>query len=46
MGDLKVEFQVKMPKYLSSNQRTILEMLADELGDSSAKRVMNIKRDT
>ena len=41
-GDLRVEFKVAMPKYLSTNQRTILEMLADELGDQSAKRVMNI----
>ena len=41
-GDLRVEFKVAMPKYLTSNQRTILEMLADELGDTSAKRVMNV----
>lgn len=41
-GDLRVEFKVGMPKYLSINQRTILEMLADELGDKTAKRVMNI----
>ena len=41
-GDLRVEYKVSMPKYLSSNQRTILEMLADELGDRSAKRVMNV----
>jgi len=40
-GDLKVEFRVQMPKYLSVNQRTILEMLADEMGDKSAKRVIN-----
>jgi molecular chaperone DnaJ len=40
-GDLKVEFKVSMPKYLSVNQRTILEMLADEMGDKSAKRVIN-----
>lgn len=39
-GDLCVEFKVTMPKYLSSNQRTILEMLADELGDSTAKRMV------
>ncbi|KAL9612266.1 MAG: hypothetical protein Q9167_003134 [Letrouitia subvulpina] len=43
-GDLRVEFKVSMPKYLSANQRTILEMLADELGDTGAKRVMNIGR--
>ncbi|KAL8968425.1 MAG: hypothetical protein Q9197_004893, partial [Variospora fuerteventurae] len=41
-GDLRVEFRVMMPKYLSANQRTILEMLADELGDKSAKRIMNV----
>ena len=41
-GDLRVEFKVGMPKYLSTNQRTILEMLADELGDKTARRVMNI----
>ncbi|KAL8709291.1 MAG: hypothetical protein Q9220_005884 [cf. Caloplaca sp. 1 TL-2023] len=41
-GDLRVEFKVMMPKYLSANQRTILEMLADEVGDKSAKRVMNV----
>jgi molecular chaperone DnaJ len=41
-GDLRVEFKVGMPKYLSANQRTILEMLADEMGDKTAKRIMNI----
>lgn len=41
-GDLKVEFRVNMPKYLSANQRTIIEMLADEMGDKRAKRVMNV----
>ncbi|KAL1302050.1 hypothetical protein AAFC00_002495 [Neodothiora populina] len=41
-GDLRVEFKVQMPKYLSVNQRTIVEMLADEMGDKSAKRVMNL----
>ncbi|KAF2824365.1 hypothetical protein CC86DRAFT_354353 [Ophiobolus disseminans] len=40
-GDLKVEFKVSMPKYLSVNQRTILEMLADEMGDKNAKRVIH-----
>jgi molecular chaperone DnaJ len=43
-GDLKVEFKVQMPKYLSVNQRTLLEMLADELNDKTAKRVMNIPK--
>ncbi|PNY28776.1 DnaJ, mitochondrial [Tolypocladium capitatum] len=41
-GDLKVEFRVNMPKYLSANQRTIVEMLADEMGDKTARRVMNV----
>ncbi|KAI2635976.1 chaperone DnaJ [Xylaria nigripes] len=42
-GDLKVEFRVMIPKYLSANQRTLVEMLADELGDKSAKRVITFK---
>ncbi|KAF2019274.1 hypothetical protein BU24DRAFT_418860 [Aaosphaeria arxii CBS 175.79] len=41
-GDMKVEFKVQMPKYLSANQRTILEMLADEMNDKTAKRIMNL----
>lgn len=41
-GDLKVEFKVQMPKYLTANQRTILEVLADEMGDKNAKRIMNV----
>ena len=41
-GDLRVEFKVSMPKYLSANQRTLLEMLADEMGDKTAKRIMNL----
>ncbi|KAI9839301.1 MAG: hypothetical protein M1819_003296 [Sarea resinae] len=41
-GDLRVEFKVAMPKYLSANQRTIVEMLADEMDDKTAKRVMNL----
>ncbi|RAK71548.1 BRO1-domain-containing protein [Aspergillus fijiensis CBS 313.89] len=44
-GDLKVEFKVAMPKYLTSNQRTILEVLADEMGDTTAKRIMDIPKD-
>ncbi|KAL4933570.1 BRO1-like domain-containing protein [Aspergillus undulatus] len=43
-GDLRVEFKVAMPKYLTSNQRTILEVLADEMGDKTAKRIMDIPR--
>ena len=41
-GDLRVEYKVAMPKYLSANQRTILEMLADEMGDKTAKRIVNV----
>ncbi|KAL9942531.1 hypothetical protein ACHAQF_008995 [Verticillium nonalfalfae] len=41
-GDLKVEFRVSMPKYLSANQRTLIEMLANEMGDKTAKRIMNV----
>ncbi|KAH6607593.1 heat shock [Trichoderma cornu-damae] len=41
-GDLKVEFRVNMPKSLSASQRTILEMLADEMDDKLARRVMNV----
>ncbi|KAL2261136.1 hypothetical protein VTK26DRAFT_4648 [Humicola hyalothermophila] len=44
MGDLKVEFRVAMPKYLTSNQRALVEMLADELGDKTAKRIMNLHK--
>jgi molecular chaperone DnaJ len=43
-GDLKVEFKVVMPKYLTANQRTIIEMLADEFDDKTAKRIMNVGR--
>ncbi|PGH29346.1 chaperone DnaJ [[Emmonsia] crescens] len=43
-GDLKVEFKVAMPKYLSANQRTILEVLADEMDDKTARRMINIKK--
>ncbi|CAK7228020.1 mdj1 protein precursor [Sporothrix curviconia] len=42
-GDLRVEFKVAMPKYLTANQRTIVEMLADEMNDKTAKRVMNVR---
>lgn len=44
-GDLKVEFKVAMPKYLTGNQRTILEVLADEMNDKTAKRTMNFGKD-
>jgi len=45
-GDLRVEFKVHMPKYLTGNQRAILEVLADELGDKTAKRTMNVGKDS
>ncbi len=41
-GDLRVEFRVAMPKYLTAKQRTIAEMLADETGDKTARRIMNV----
>ena len=41
-GDLKVEYRVNMPKYLSGNQRVLAEMLADEMHDNTAKRIMNV----
>ena len=41
-GDLKVEFKVQMPKYLSVNQRVLMEMMANDLNDKSAKRIMNL----
>lgn len=41
-GDLRIEFKVTMPKFLNQNQRYLLEMLADEMGDKNAKRVMNV----
>lgn len=44
-GDLRVEFKVAAPKYLSADQRTILEVLADEMNDKTAKRTMNAKKD-
>ncbi|OJJ32308.1 hypothetical protein ASPWEDRAFT_44398 [Aspergillus wentii DTO 134E9] len=44
-GDLKVEFKVAMPKYLTGNQRTILEVLADEMNDKTARRIMDVGKD-
>ncbi|MCJ1313889.1 bck1-like resistance to osmotic shock [Agyrium rufum] len=45
-GDLRVEYKVTMPKYLSANQRVYAEMLADEMGDKTAKRVMKTSADS
>jgi molecular chaperone DnaJ len=45
-GDLKVEFKVAMPKSLTANQRTILEVLADEMNDKTARRVMDVGKDS
>lgn len=38
MGDLRVEFKVVMPRSLTGVQRRILEVLADEMGDGTARR--------
>ncbi|SPO06003.1 related to heat shock protein MDJ1 [Cephalotrichum gorgonifer] len=43
-GDLKVEYRINMPKYLSANQRVLAEMFAEEMGDKTAKRIMNVSR--
>lgn len=43
-GDLRVEFKVSMPKLLNPDQMTILEMLADEMRDQTAKRIMNVPK--
>lgn len=45
-GNLVVEFKVAMPKHLSANERTIIEMLAQEMGDKSAHRIMNLGSDS
>jgi molecular chaperone DnaJ len=37
-GDLTVEFKVQMPKQLDTKQRSLLEQLAQSLGDSTARR--------
>lgn len=39
-GDLRVEFKVNMPKSLSPSQRKLLELLADEMTDKTANRIM------
>lgn len=44
-GDLKVEFKVAMPKSLTGNQRMILEVLADEMGDKTARRIMDVGKE-
>jgi len=41
VGDLKVEFKLDLPKALTTRQRTLLEMLADEFDDKTARRTMN-----
>jgi len=43
-GDMRVEFKVTMPKYLTTNQRAIMEMMANEMNDNSAKRVMDFTK--
>ncbi|KAI5783883.1 putative mitochondrial DnaJ chaperone [Peziza echinospora] len=44
-GDLKVEFKVTMPKSLTASQRILMELLADELKDRTARRIMNVSYD-
>jgi molecular chaperone DnaJ len=44
-GDLKVEFRVQMPRALTARQRSLLEQLADELGDQQATRTMNVNKE-
>ena len=41
-GDLMVEFKVQMPKALTANQRVLVEILADEMRDKGAKRIMGV----
>lgn len=41
VGDLKVEFKLDLPKALTTRQRTLLEMLADEFDDKTARRTMS-----
>lgn len=43
-GDLRVEYKVSLPKYLSENQRAIMEMMANEMGDKTAKRIFNFEQ--
>ncbi|KAF8464030.1 hypothetical protein BDZ91DRAFT_776810 [Kalaharituber pfeilii] len=45
IGDLRVEFKVAMPKALTASQRILVELLADEMKDKSAKRIMNVGYD-
>ncbi|KAG0636387.1 hypothetical protein HOY80DRAFT_925814 [Tuber brumale] len=41
-GDLKVEFKLNPPKTLTKRQRILLEMLAEEFNDKTAKRIMDV----
>lgn len=41
-GDLRVEFKVVMPKSLTASQRVLMELLADEMRDRNARRIMNV----
>ncbi|PWW74027.1 hypothetical protein C7212DRAFT_359221 [Tuber magnatum] len=41
-GDLKVELKLNPPRTLTPRQRTLLEMLADEFNDKTARRIMNV----
>lgn len=44
-GDLKVEFKVNTPKALTVTQRILVELLADEMRDRGAKKIMGVKMD-
>lgn len=45
-GDFKVEFKVQIPKKLTTtNQKILVELLADEFEDKGAKRTMNVRMD-
>jgi molecular chaperone DnaJ len=43
-GDLKVSFKVKVVRPSSPAERALLEALADQLGDSTAKRTLEWKK--
>ncbi|KAG0132613.1 hypothetical protein HOY82DRAFT_557755 [Tuber indicum] len=42
VGNFTVEFKVNPPKTLTAHQRILLEMLAEELNDKTARRIMGV----
>ncbi|CAZ82810.1 unnamed protein product [Tuber melanosporum] len=42
VGNFTVEFKVNPPKTLTARQRILLEMLAEELDDKTARRIMGV----